>query len=748
MEYYYIAVLVFLALLACFDLFVGVSNDAVNFLNSAMGSRIASFRTTMWVATFGVLLGATFSSGMMEIARSGIFHPQMFNFAEVMIIFFAVMIADIVLLDAFNSLGLPTSTTVSIVFELLGSAIAAAAIKLYWEGGSFELIFDYINTSKSLTIISAILVSVVVAFVSGAVIQYIMRLIFSFHFERVYRYVGGVFGGLSITAIAYFLVMKGARGASFMQPEWIDWIETNTSMLVVVLFVGFSILFQLLILLSNFNVFKIVILAGTFSLAFAFAGNDLVNFVGVPLAAYDSFKIWMASGASPDDLMMNGLLVSTKTETFFLVASGLVMVFTLWYSKKAHRVLQTALNLSAQQSDHEQFGSSIPGRVIVRASMGLGNIVNQLIPGAVKQKLDSRFVPKKLERGEIPLPFDYVRASVNLVLSAALISSATSLQLPLSTTYVTFMVAMGSSFADGAWDRETAVYRISGVLTVISGWFLTALTASTLAAVVCLVIFIGGGFVAFLLALLAFFLIVKSNMRFKEQEAKFKAEQAIRYDLTKIREILNQRVGENLLSTLTLYNNIVEKFLNDDESGLRQLKLQANENFDKLTHERSKYYKMETPGYKPSKEDFDARYSYFRTFTNLRDVGRSLQNLARLTKDHIANRHRTFQGELAQDLADLSQLLLEIVGNHNNKGDINALHANAQTLLSRIEVIQEKMLLNGPEDGFSSRGCELYLSFLLFARELVNHYEIIAMLQQKLNAASANQQTAPATQNA
>lgn len=748
MEYYYIVVLVFLALLACFDLFVGVSNDAVNFLNSAMGSRIASFRTTMWVATFGVLLGATFSSGMMEIARSGIFHPQMFNFAEVMIIFFAVMIADIVLLDTFNSLGLPTSTTVSIVFELLGSAIAAAAIKLYWEGGSFELIFDYINTSKSLTIISAILVSVVVAFVSGAVIQYIMRLIFSFHFERVYRYVGGVFGGLSITAIAYFLVMKGARGASFMQPEWIDWIETNTSMLVVVLFVGFSILFQLLILLSNFNVFKIVILAGTFSLAFAFAGNDLVNFVGVPLAAYDSFKIWMASGASPDDLMMNGLLVSTKTETFFLVASGLVMVFTLWYSKKAHRVLQTALNLSAQQSDHEQFGSSIPGRVIVRASMGLGNIVNQLIPGAVKQKLDSRFVPKKLERGEIPLPFDYVRASVNLVLSAALISSATSLQLPLSTTYVTFMVAMGSSFADGAWDRETAVYRISGVLTVISGWFLTALTASTLAAVVCLVIFIGGGFVAFLLALLAFFLIVKSNMRFKEQEAKFKAEQAIRYDLTKIREILNQRVGENLLSTLTLYNNIVEKFLNDDESGLRQLKLQANENFDKLTHERRKYYKMETPGYKPSKEDFDARYSYFRTFTNLRDVGRSLQNLARLTKDHIANRHRTFQGELAQDLADLSQLLLEIVGNHNNKGDINALHANAQTLLARIEVIQEKMLLNGPEDGFSSRGCELYLSFLLFARELVNHYEIIAMLQQKLNAASTNQQTAPATQNA
>ena len=748
MEYYYIAMLVFLAGLACFDLFVGVSNDAVNFLNSAMGSRIASFRTTMWVATFGVLFGATFSSGMMEIARSGIFHPQMFNFTEVMIIFFAVMIEDIVLLDTFNSLGLPTSTTVSIVFELLGSAIAAAAIKLYMEGGSMEMVFDYINTSKSLTIISGILISVVVAFVSGAVIQYIMRLIFSFHFERVYPYVGGVFGGLSITAIAYFLVMKGAKGASFMRPEWIDWIQVNTGMLVVVLFVGFSILFQILIMVSKFNVFKIVILAGTFSLAFAFAGNDLVNFVGVPLAAYDSFKIWIASGANPDDLMMQGLLVSTKTDTFFLVASGIVMVFTLWFSKKAHRVLQTALNLSAQQSDHEQFGSSIPGRVIVRASMGLGNIVNQLIPGLVKKKLDSRFKPRRLKRGEIPLPFDYVRASVNLVLSAALISSATSLQLPLSTTYVTFMVAMGSSFADGAWDRETAVYRISGVLTVISGWFVTALTASTLAALVCGIIFLGGGFVAFVLAILSFVLIIRSNMRFKQQEANYKAEQAVRYDVQKIREILNQRVGENLLSTVTLYNNIVETFLNDDESGLRKLKLQANENFDQLTHERSIYYKMENSGYVPNKEDLDARYSYFRTFTNLRDVGRYLQALARVSKDHIANRHRTFQGELSQDLADLSQLLLEIVGNHNGKADVNALHANAQTLLSRIETIQEKLLRNGPDKGFSARGCELFLSFILFARELINHYEIIAMLQQKLNEPTSGKEGSNKPQSA
>lgn len=742
MDNYYIAVLAFLGCLAIFDLFVGVSNDAVNFLNSALGCRIAKFRTTMWVATFGVLLGATFSSGMMEIARSGVFHPQMFSFSEIMIIFFAVMIADVVLLDAFNSLGLPTSTTVSIVFELLGSAMAAAFFKLYMDGGSIEMVFDYINTSKALTIISAILVSVVVAFISGAVIQYIMRLIFSFYFERMYYKIGAIFGGFCITAIMYFLVMKGAKGASFMQPEWIAWIDANTRVILISLFVGLSIFFQLLIMVFKVNIFKIVILSGTFSLAFAFAGNDLVNFVGVPLAALDSWKIWSSSGVADSSFMMEGLLRPAKTDTFFLIASGLVMTFTLWFSKKAHRVIQTSLNLSAQQSDHELFGSSLAGRVIVRTTMGLGSIVNQIIPGAVKKGLDSRFKHRRLARGEEPLPFDYVRASVNLVLSAILIASATSLQLPLSTTYVTFMVAMGSSFADGAWDRETAVYRISGVLTVISGWFLTALTASTLAAIICLLMFFGGSVVAFLLALLACALLIRSNIRFSKENKAFQAERKMRYDVETIRGILNERISQNLFTTVTLYNNIVESFLGDSESGLRKLKLKANANFDRLTRERGLYYRMNYSKYKPNKEDFDARYSYFRTFTHLRDVGRSLQSLARVTKDHIANRHRTFQGELGQDLADLSQLLVEIVGTKQDAQSVEDFHKNAQTLLNRIEVIQEKLLLTGPENGFSSRGCEIYLSFLLFARELINHYEIIQMLQQKLNHSAEQTATA------
>ena len=451
MEHYYIALLVFLGLLAVFDLFVGVSNDAVNFLNSALGCRIASFKTTMFVASIGVMLGATFSSGMMEIARSGVFNPQMFTFNEIMVIFFAVMVTDIILLDTFNSLGLPTSTTVSIVFELLGSALAAAAFTLLADGKSLADVAEYINSSRSLTIISGILISVAVAFVAGTVVQYIARLIFTFNFEKMYRRIGGVYAGLAITAIFYFLVMKGAKGASFMRPEWLDFMSNNTLPIVATLFVVLSIVFQLLILVANVNVFKIIILAGTFALAFAFAGNDLVNFVGVPLAALDSYNEWVASGAAADTFTMEGLLKPTVANTFLLLLAGLVMVLTLWFSKKAQIVIQTSINLSSSNSgEHEQFGSSLPGRMIVRASMGFGRLVNQFIPMGVKKGIDSRFEPKKLQHGETPLPFDYVRASINLVVSAVLIASATSLKLPLSTTYVTFMVAMGSSFADGA----------------------------------------------------------------------------------------------------------------------------------------------------------------------------------------------------------------------------------------------------------------------------------------------------------
>lgn len=741
MEHYYIALLVFLGLLAVFDLFVGVSNDAVNFLNSALGCRIASFKTTMFVASIGVMLGATFSSGMMEIARSGVFNPQMFTFNEIMVIFFAVMVTDIILLDTFNSLGLPTSTTVSIVFELLGSALAAAAFTLLADGKSLADVAEYINSSRSLTIISGILISVAVAFVAGTVVQYIARLIFTFNFEKMYRRIGGVYAGLAITAIFYFLVMKGAKGASFMRPEWIDFMSNNTLPIVATLFVVLSIVFQLLILVANVNVFKIIILAGTFALAFAFAGNDLVNFVGVPLAALDSYNEWVASGAAADTFTMEGLLKPTVANTFLLLLAGLVMVLTLWFSKKAQIVIQTSINLSSSNSgEHEQFGSSLPGRMIVRASMGFGRLVNQFIPMGVKKGIDSRFEPKKLQHGETPLPFDYVRASINLVVSAVLIASATSLKLPLSTTYVTFMVAMGSSFADGAWDRETAVYRISGVLTVISGWFITALCASTMAAVVCWLTLWGEGIVALIFAVGSVFLLVRSNLKAKLDTVDMRADLDTRYDAHKMQQLVEERTEVNFEKTVAVFGELVDKFLADKESDLRQIKTDSNELFDKMSADRGLYYRMANSSFKPTNKDFDARYCYYRISTNMREVGRSLQSLAKLATDHVANRHRIYQGELKNELQNLAQYLKQISTGEGGKLNFRNVMLHADEASNRIDALQAELLRRIPDDKLSVRGCELYLNFLVFAREFINRCSIVAVLSEQLDEIAQRQQ--------
>ena len=580
MDNYYIAVLAFLGCLAIFDLFVGVSNDAVNFLNSALGCRIAKFRTTMWVATFGVLLGATFSSGMMEIARSGVFHPQMFTFSEIMVIFFAVMIADVVLLDAFNSLGLPTSTTVSIVFELLGSAMAAAFFKLYMNGGSLEMVFDYINTSKSLTIISAILISVVVAFVSGAVIQYIMRLIFSFYFERMYKKIGAIFGGFCITAIMYFLVMKGASGASFMRPEWIEWIDANTRVILITMFIGLTVFFEILILAFQVNIFKIVILSGTFSLAFAFAGNDLVNFIGVPLAGYSSFIDYTTNGAgaSPDSFLMTSLLGPAKTPWYFLIGAGAIMVYALCTSKKAHAVIKTSVDLSRQDEGEENFGSTPMARTLVRFSMTLANGTSRIMPESTKQWINSRFRKNEAIIAD-GAAFDLVRASVNLVLAGLLIALGTSLKLPLSTTYVTFMVAMGTSLADRAWGRDSAVYRITGVLSVIGGWFITAGAAFTICFFVALVLHYGGNISIIALIGIAIFILIRSQVMYKKRKAKEKGNETLKQlmqtaDSEEALQLMRKHTREELAKVLeyaeTNFELTVTSFIHENLRGLRR----------------------------------------------------------------------------------------------------------------------------------------------------------------------------------
>ena len=739
MEQYFIALLVFLGLLAVFDLFVGVSNDAVNFLNSALGCRISSFKTTMLVASCGVLLGATFSSGMMEIARSGVFNPQMFTFSEIMVIFFAVMVTDIILLDAFNSLGLPTSTTVSIVFELLGSALAAAAFTLLADGKSLTDVAEYINSSRSLSIIAGILISVVVAFVTGAVVQYLARLIFTFNFETIYRRAGGLYAGFAITAIFYFLVMKGAKGASFMQPEWIEFMSRNTFAIVSTLFVVLSAVFQILIVATNVNVFKIIILAGTFALAFAFAGNDLVNFVGVPMAALDSYKAWVASGAAPDVFTMGGLLKPTVTSTGLLLLAGVVMVLTLWFSKKAHIVIQTSINLSSSNSgEQEQFGSSLPGRMIVRASLGLGQILRQIIPVGIRTGIESRFEPKKLMKGETPLPFDYVRASINLVVSAVLIASATSLKLPLSTTYVTFMVAMGSSFADGAWDRETAVYRISGVLTVISGWFLTALAASSMAAVVCWLTLWGGEIAAVILGIVSVGLLVRSNLRAKRSTVSIRADLDTRYDAPKMQQLVSEKAQANFERTVVLFGSLVHTFLRDDAGELRRIKTEANALFDKMSADRGLYYRMANSSFKPTEKDFDARYCYYRISSNMREVGRAMQTLAKLASEHVANRHRIYQGELKQDLLELAEYLEKISKDAGGRTNTDHILAHADEANMRIEAMQAELLRRIPEDRLSVRGCELYLNFLMFARELVSRCSAVAVLNKQLDEIVTN----------
>lgn len=738
MDQFYIAILIFLVLLAAFDLFVGVSNDAVNFLNSAVGSRIASFRVVILVASVGVLVGATFSSGMMEIARSGVFNPEMFTFDEVIVIFFAVMIADVLLLDIFNSFGLPTSTTVSIVFELLGGAVAAAAYKIFKTNGLLlSSIGDYINNEKALTIVSGILISVVVSFLAGVVIQSVMRLVFTFRFERIYRYVGSIFGGLSITAIFYFLVMKGAAGASFMKPEYLGWIDEHTVAILFYTFLALTVLFQILISLFNFNVFRVVILSGTFALAFAFAGNDLVNFVGVPLAAYDSYVAYKASGVAANLFAMESLQHAVKTPTVFLLISGLVMVFTLIFSRKARRVVQTSINLSSSsRGAKEQFGSSIIGRSIVRSSLRVGRMVRQIVPSGVSSFVERRMEQPVHKKGEAILPFDHVRASVNLVLSSILIASATSLKLPLSTTYVTFMVAMGSSLADGAWDRESAVYRISGVLTVIGGWFLTALSAFTLCLVVTLSVLYGGYLATFGLVLLVVATLVRSNF-FDKKESTSEMDELGRIDKAGICRIINTAVDRYMDSVLVLYRLNLNQFLDEDLRALRKTKNEAISLQDEISRRRGEYYRLALEGGE-DRLDRDARHYYYRVFTNLKEVGHGLRSVAGTSFNHVDNNHRVYSGVLRSNLVSMLDELTSLgvfmkQFGHNPQANDDELQQQVNYTIDRINHYQRELLQRIDEENLSLRSSELYLNFLQFSRDLVFRFSLIVVLQHELN---------------
>lgn len=517
METVYLGLILFLFVLAIFDLVVGVSNDAVNFLNSAIGSKVARFRTVMIVAATGVLIGAIVSNGMMDIARHGIFQPQMFSFNDLLCIFLAVMVTDVVLLDVFNSLGMPTSTTVSMVFELLGGTFILALLKIAFDETGTLGFAELMNTEKALSVILGIFLSVAIAFVVGVVVQWISRMIFTFNYRKNLNYTVGVFGGIAVTAILYFTVVKGLKGSILSDAAWLGWINDNLTVALLGSFVVFTVLMQLLHFLKV-NVFKIIILMGTFALAMAFAGNDLVNFIGVPLAAYSAFQDFTANGAGDAyGFMMGSLNGSAKTPFVFLLAAGVVMVLSLAFSKKAHNVIKTSVDLSRQDEGEEMFGSSRVARSIVRGATTVGEFLSNYTPKGLTAWCDKRFNKSEviLENGAA---FDLIRASVNLVVAGLLIIMGTSLKLPLSTTYVTFIVAMGSSLADRAWSRESAVFRITGVLNVIGGWFLTAAVAFISCAVVTILMYIGGMIVMFAFVILSIFILFKNNIKSKKEE--------------------------------------------------------------------------------------------------------------------------------------------------------------------------------------------------------------------------------------
>ena len=589
METIYLAIVVFLLCLAVFYLFVGVSNDDVNFLNSAIGAKVAKFRTVLIVASAGVAIGAVMSSGMMDVARHGIMQPANFSFYDVMTIFLAVMVTDVIVLDMFNTLGMPTSTTVSLVFELLGGTFVLAAIKI---AGDPSLDFAHLlNTDKALSVIVAIFVSVAIAFFFGMIVQWLSRMVFTFNYKKHSRYSIALFGGIAFTALSYFIFLKGLGKSRFIAEDIRTWIDGNISLLLLYTFVGSTIMMQVLHML-RVNVFKFVVLMGTFALAMAFAGNDLVNFIGVPLAGMDSFRDYVANsnGIGARDFMMTSLMESAQTPPFYLLAAGVVMIVAMATSKKARNVIKTSVDLSRQDEGDEMFGSSRAARSIVRVTQDGNSWVMQYMPKSISRWIDSRFNKQEAELND-GAAFDVVRAAINLVLASMLITIGTNYKLPLSTTYVTFMVAMGSSLADRAWSRESAVFRVTGVISVIGGWFITAAVAFGACALVCLIMFYGGILAKILFMLLVVALLINSNRKYASKEKEGEKEDVFRLMMrTRDPEIVLDLLMKHVSRTQSFmtrfaideFNNIIDGLENERTRTLRKVSNELSKEKDML----------------------------------------------------------------------------------------------------------------------------------------------------------------------
>ncbi|MFV0346835.1 MAG: anion permease [Bacteroidales bacterium] len=746
MEYYlYLAFVGILFILAISDLIVGVSNDAVNFLNSAFGSRASTKFWIFLVASLGIVLGAVFSGGMMEVARKGIFNPQHFYFNEIMMIFLAVMITDVVLLDLFNTFGLPTSTTVSIVFELLGASVAMTLIKTSSPDYTIPFI-EHINTSKAFQIILGIFLSVFVAFTAGLIIQYISRLVFSFKIEKSFKYFGGIFAGITIAAIANFLIMKGAKDLTFIPHDTVVWLQTHMQVVLLSTFIVSGVIFQILISAFGANVLRSLVLIGTFALAMAFASNDLVNFIGVPLAGLSSFKEWAASGQAPSVMDMSSLTHSVKSQPVFLVIAGALMVVTLITSKKAQSVVNTSLQLARQSEGEERFSSNKVSRFLVKYGIILGDGVKKVIPQTSRDWIESRFQVGNLKKegGESPA-FDMIRATVNLVVAAVLISIGTSNKLPLSTTYVTFMVAMGTSLADRAWDRESAVFRISGVATVIGGWFLTAFVAFCVSGVIALIIGQDSAFskiMVFVLIAVAMFIVFRTQVMFRKKSKQKELENQYEKLMDNVSGIDDvYRVAQrNVTFALEQANKTISSllmaFVKDSVTSVRK----ASEMQSELQR-KSKKAQKKLPIIIQSMEAnhlAEKGYQYVKLIDIYNEISLSLRSISQFIDEHVSNRHKPLVQSQIDELRELTDNINSMYNiglqiSNNNAAELSQKIVEAFADIEKgIDNFERNHVKRIKHKEVNTRNSIVYFNVLFETRELLGHSVAFVKTYNKL----------------
>ncbi|MGB5668448.1 MAG: inorganic phosphate transporter [Maribacter sp.] len=738
MDNIYLLMLIALATLAVVDLVVGVSNDAVNFLNSAIGSKAISFRTIMIVASIGIACGAIFSSGMMEVARKGIFNPGMFNFENIMFIFMAVMITDILLLDFFNTLGMPTSTTVSIVFELLGAAVAMSLIKIAMDGGDYAGIVNYINTAKALQIIVGILLSVVFAFSLGAFVQWVSRLVLSYNYEKNAKWIGALFGGIALSAITYFIFMKGIKGTAYASQNFDiiggvtikDFLEAKVWSIIIVNFITWSVFSFLLMNFTKTNIFKLIIGVGTFALALAFAGNDLVNFIGVPIAAYQSYEAWSISGVAAADFSMDVLAQKVPTPTLLLFISGMIMVATLWLSKKARYVAETEINLSREGETKERFQPNFLSRAIVRTSVGLSNASSYILSKSIKENIEKQFtkqlVPLAKDKTFKMPAFDMVRAAVNLTVAGILISIATSYKLPLSTTYVTFMVAMGTSLADRAWGAESAVYRVSGVLNVIGGWFGTAIIAFIGSGVILVIISFGKGAAIAVLLFAAILLLARNYISYNKKSKEIKAVDSLRKaESSSIQGVIAEsahNISKVVKRCSKIYTNSINGLARQDLDQLKKNKKQVSKLSAEIDDLRDNlFYFIKNL----DEASVGASNFYISILGYLTDIAQSLDYITKISYKHVNNNHKKLKYNQIKELKGINQELETMFSNtkmafdNRHFEEIGMTLKNKNKLFAMVSKKIDKQVSRTRTEESSPKNTTLYFSLLIETKDLI-----------------------------